>query len=815
MKLLLLISVLLLLTSPATPQSGFESYHTRNDFFMTSPGAMKLGLYGYDNPAMLNFVKDFDLLFAWSGEYGSFNRRGLFVGLPSFGFFPQTGYSVINKTIDDKRLTEYRVSTAFGSEIFGVGAGFSLPVRDTEYFNRKPAYTLGTIYRPSRYLSLGLTGISVTNFRNYEGIIDVAIRPFGNEKLTIFGDYALRNNMNFFDGYWSTGFAVKALPGIRLTGRYFSFNTFTTGIQFSLGNIGISTQGKFSNDFKYNHNTYAVRIGSYEKNMPDKFRRAGNFASIDLSKPMRYQKYQHFDDSYTLLEKLQLIENVAQNDRIGGIVINTSGMNINHAMIWELREQLRELRKTGKKVVIFIDNADMNIYHFASVADLIVMHPFGTINLPGYIKGNVYLGNMLEKVGIGFKEFRFHEYKSGFETLTGDKMSDEDREQHQKLVDGLYNLVKNDVIESRGFDKDEYEKFVNEVFHFSAQNALEYGLIDTLGRWTDVNELINHMVGDEISLLEDNRLQRFLQRTDYSWGRKPRVAVIYAEGFCSMETGMKARSLAKDIEKAREDNTVKAIVLRVESPGGSTLALDIISEELRKTKEEKPVIISQGSVAASGGYWLSMYSDAIVAAPNTITGSIGVITGWMYDNGIKEKIGYTTDFVKKGEFADLGFGVPLPILDMPLLDRKFNKQEEGIIVDMMSNTYERFVKEIAKARGKEYDEAETISRGRIWSGKDAIEAGLVDTLGNLTTAINIAVEKAGIDIEEGYEIIEYPDPELFSFSGLIAFFVSRMIEIESPEATKDPMLQYLRLLNKHNTQPLLVMPLEYMNYYFN
>ena len=815
MKTLLLISAILAISSPISSQPGFENYHTRNEFFMTSPGAMKIGLYGYDNPALLNFTDHFDLMFAWSGEYGSFNRRGLFLGLPSYRFVPQTGFAIVTHTVDDKRITDYRLSTAFGGEAFGVGAGFNLSVRDTEHFNRNHTITLGTIYRPNRYLSLGLTGISVIGFDHYEGVIDVAIRPFGNEKLALFTDYGLRNHMKFSDGYWSSGVAVKALPGIRLTGRYFSFNKFTAGMQFSLGNIGISTQGNFSNNLKHSHNTFAVRVGSYEPNMPDKVRKARNYASIDLSKPMKYQRYQHFDDSYRLLEKLQLIDKVANNDRFGGIAINTSGMNINHTMLWELREQLKEFRKTGKKVIIFIDDAGMNTYHFASVADVIIMHPFGTVNLPGYIKGNIYLGNMLEKVGIGFKEFRFHEYKSGFEILAGDRMSDQDREQHQKMVDGFYNLVKKDIIESRGLTEDKYKRFVNEIFHFSADIAHEYGLVDTLARWTDVNDIIDAYTESEIRFFEGDRLQRFLQRTDYTWGRKPGIAVIYAEGFCGMETGMKARSLAKDIEEAREDNLVKAVVLRVESPGGSTLAMDIIAEELRKTKDEKPVIISQGSVAASGGYWLSMYSDVIVAAPNTITGSIGVIAGWLYDKGIKEKLGYSTDFVKQGEFADLGFGIPLPILNMPLLNREFTEQEEKIISNMMTNTYERFINKIADARGKEYDDVEAISRGRVWLGKDAIEIGLIDTLGSLKTAINIAVEKAGIDIEEGYDIVEYPDQELFSFSGLIAFFVSRMIEVESPEVTKDPLVQYLHFLNKHNSEPLLVLPMEYMNYYFD
>ncbi len=816
MKTIFLVTSLLILCLPLKSQPGFENYHTRNDFFITSPGAMKLGLYGYDNPALLNFVTDFNLKFAWSDQYGFFNRRGIFLATPSFGIMPQIGFSVVNHSEEEKRVTDFKLSTAYGTETFGIGASFNIPARDIEYFDRKHYFTIGTVYRPSRYLSLGLIGTSVTNFKHYEGVIDLAVRPFGSENLTVFGDYALRNDMKLFDGQWSTGVAVKALPGIRLTGRYFSNNMFTAGIGFSLGNIGIATQGGFGNNFKYSHNTYVVRVGSYERNIHDeKFSNPKNYAGISLKKPMRYLKYQYFDDANTLWDKLELIDAVAKNARFGGIVINTSGMKINHNMLWELREQLKKFRETGKKVVVFIDNADMNTYHFASIADIIIMHPYGQVNLPGYMKGNIYLGNMLEKIGIGFKEFRYHEYKSGFEPLSSDRMSDADLKQHQKMVDNLYNLVKEDIMFSREFTEEEYEKLVNEIFYFTAEAAEQHGLVDRLGRWSDVDDIIEDVVGYEMTILEDDRLQRFLRRTDYNWGRKPKIAVVYAEGFCDMETGMKARSLAKDIKKAREDQNIKAIVLRVESPGGSTLAIDIIAEELRKAREKKPVVVSQGSVAASGGYWLSMYSDAIVTTPGTMTGSIGVITGWMYDDGIKEKLGYTTDIVKKGEFADLGFGIPVPILNMPLLDRTFTEKEERVIENMLTNTYERFINEIAEARDKEYDDIEAISRGRVWSGNHAKKIGLVDTLGGLQTAINIAAAKADIDMEEGYQIVEYPEPELFSFSGLITFIISRIIDIESPETTKNPLAQYLQFLNMHNAKPLPVLPVEYMYYYFH
>ena len=821
MKTILLVAAILIISSPLKSQPGFESqqgfedYHNRNEFLMASPGAMKLGLYGYDNPALLNYVQNPNLMLAWSDEYGAFDRRGLFLGLPSFNNLLPIGFGVLNHSVNDNRITDFKLSTAYGSKAFGVGVSFNLPVRDTDYFNRQNSFTLGTIYRPSEYFSLGLIGTSVTNFDHYEGVIDLAVRPFGNETLTVFADYTLRDDIKVFDGNWSTGVAVEAFPGMHITGRYFNNNAFTAGIEFSLGNISFSTQGGF-NDFKYNHNTYAVRVGPYESNLPNtKFRNPENFASLELNKPMRYQRYLHFDDSNTLKEKLDVIEGIAEHARIGGVVINTSGMNINHTKLWELREQLKKVKEQNKKVVIFIDNADMNTYHFASVADIVIMHPLGSVDLPGYLMGNIYLGNMLEEMGVGVKEFKFHEYKSGFESFARDGMSDEAREQQQRLVDNIYNFVKKDITESRDFTDEKYEKLVNEIFHFNAEKAHEHGLVDKLGRWDDMNDIIDNITEAEKTILEDDRLERFLERTvDYKWGEKPKIAVVYAEGFCDMETGMQARSLSKEIKDAREDDGIKAIVLRVESPGGSILALDIISEELRKAKKEKPLVISQGSVAASGGYWLSMYGDEIVTAPNTMTGSIGVISGWLYDDGLKEKIGYNTDYVKKGEYADLGFGIPVPILNLPLLDEKFTDKEEEVIKDMLSNTYENFISKIANTRDKEYEDVDSVARGRVWSGKDAIDVGLADTIGGLDKAIKIAAEKAEIDIDKGYTIVEYPKPELFSATGFLTYIIFQILDIESPEEAEDPIAQYLKFLNKHHAKPLPILPLEYMNHYF-
>ncbi len=811
MKRIFFVTALVILAIPVSSQPGFEDYHRRNEFLLASSGAMKLGLYGFDNPALLNYQQHPDFMFSWSGEYSGLSRRGLFFGLPSYGAWPATGLAIANHSVEDQRVTDYRLSTGFGSKTFGLGVSYNFSFRDTDFFERQNTFSMGTIYRPSTKLSLGFTGTTVSRFDHYEGVVDIAVRPFGNERLTVFGDYALRNNMRASDGHWSMGVVVQALPGVRATGRYFQNNMLTFGIEFSLGSVGVSTQSGFKSGSGYSHNTYSIRVGSYEKNLLDEaFRNPGNYAGIELNNPVRYQKYRHFDNASTFINKLNLIEDLSESARFGGVVISTSGMAINPTMLWELREQLRKLRESGKRVVIYIDNAGMNTYHFASVADLVVMHPMGSVNLPGYVMGNMYMGNMLDKIGIGVKEFRLHEYKSGFESFTRDGMSDEDREQRQKLVDNQYGFVKEEIISDRGFTEEQYEKLVNEIFYFTAEEALEHGLVDRLGRWEDINDILNRAEGKERTILEGAQLERILQRTEYGWGSRPEIAVIYAVGFCDMETGMRARSLAKDISKAREDNSVKAIVLRVESPGGTIMAVDIIAEELRKTREKKPVVISHGSVAASGGYWISLYSDNIVTAPNTLTGSVGLISGWLYDDGVKERVGYSTDHVKKGEFADLGFGISIPLFNIPLMDRTFSKEEEEIIEKMMVSSYNTFLNEIVETRRKEIDEVEAVSRGRVWSGKDAVGLGLADTLGGLKTAIRIAAEKAGIDVDEKYRIVEYPAPQLFSFSGLLAFLITRTFDIENAGTGENPFFGYLQFLDRHSVRPMPMLPLEYL-----
>jgi protease-4 len=271
-----------------------------------------------------------------------------------------------------------------------------------------------------------------------------------------------------------------------------------------------------------------------------------------------------------------------------------------------------------------------------------------------------------------------------------------------------------------------------------------------------------------------------------------------------MDEGINARMLVNYVDQAVNDNNVKAIVLRVDSPGGDALASDVIAESLKKAKGKKPVIISQGSVAASGGYWLSMYGDTVLAAPNTITGSIGVIGGWAYNKGLKEKIGVSTDFVKKGEHADIGFGMTIPFIGLSLPDRDLTPFEQKKIDNTILTTYKDFVAKVAGGRNKSFAYIDSIGQGRVWSGYDGKSIGLVDILGGMPEALDIAVNKAGL-LGKEYEVKEYPPAPFFNFN----FFLPKIPGFSIEE---EPVLRNIKFRLQYNGIPMPVLPMEEMDY---
>jgi protease-4 len=428
----------------------------------------------------------------------------------------------------------------------------------------------------------------------------------------------------------------------------------------------------------------------------------------------------------------------------------------------------------------------------------------GTISLNGYLMGRTFFKNTLDMIGIGFRELRYFKYKSSAENYAREDFSEGDREQRQRYVDENYNLAQREICEGRNFTPSYFDKLVDSSYLFLPEEAIKLKLADTLARWDDISKVIEKFEKANKNLVTATSLNKFSLPED-AWGSKPKIAVIYAIGGTSMDDGIKARKLVKYVEAAINSSNVKAIVLRVDSPGGDALASDYIAEVLRKNKGKKPVIVSQGYVAASGGYWLSMFADTIVAAPNTITGSIGVIGAFAFNKTFKQDFGLSTDFVKKGKYADLGFGAAIPFIGIMLPDRDLNDNELNKIEIGIKTLYKGFVNKVALGRKKSFDEIEKIAQGRIWAGSDGLKNGLVDVLGGLSDAIKIALQKSGLTNKD-YDIVEMPEPEWFDFNSLMPSF----FKIEE-KITSDPFIQDLKFRLQNNGIPMPLLPIEYID----
>jgi len=303
---------------------------------------------------------------------------------------------------------------------------------------------------------------------------------------------------------------------------------------------------------------------------------------------------------------------------------------------------------------------------------------------------------------------------------------------------------------------------------------------------------------------------------DPSWGMYPQIALVYAIGDCDMETGIRGRYTSRLLRKLAKRDEIRAVVLRVDSPGGDPLPSDLVACEMETVAEQKPMVVSQGSVAASGGYWISMTADRIYTSPFTVTGSIGVIAGWIWNDGLTDKTGFTSDFVKVGEHADLGFGVRLPFLGVMVPDRNLDAYERARMEHLMKTLYHDFMDRVSSTRGIERETVEEIAQGRVWSGRRSVENRLTDEIGGLEQAIGHARHLAGIKAKRKIRIIEYPSPGLFNFDEL--FRPSSPIgallwgwgsrDDELPVSHREYELSVLRRISESPAQPLLLTPSE-------
>jgi protease-4 len=444
------------------------------------------------------------------------------------------------------------------------------------------------------------------------------------------------------------------------------------------------------------------------------------------------------------------IRSAKDNENVKGIFIKSGTFMAGQAGIKELRDELLAFKDSNKFIVSYGEIYTENGYYLSSVADEIYVNPSGFVEFNGFASEILFFKGLFEKIEVEPQIFRVGDFKSAVEPFMLDKMSEENRLQTASFLNDLNTFALNEISESRGIQRDRLNEINRQMLVRKVKDAEELQLIDGLWYEDQVIDLIKEKLGlekdDKINTINVSRINRATKRKAGS--SKNRIAVIVAEGEIMGgrdESIISSERFKDEIRKARKNENVKAIVLRVNSPGGSALASEVIWRELEEARKEKPVIASMGEVAASGGYYIAAASDSIVAQPNTITGSIGIFALWFNAQGLlNNKMGITTDVVKTGEFSD--FLSPT---------RKVTEMERNIFQGQIEEGYDIFLSRVAQGRDMSKEAVMTVASGRVWTGNQAKENGLVDVLGGLDTAIEIAAAKAGLG--DDYRVVYYPE----------------------------------------------------------
>ncbi|MFM6751234.1 MAG: signal peptide peptidase SppA, partial [Dolichospermum sp.] len=457
------------------------------------------------------------------------------------------------------------------------------------------------------------------------------------------------------------------------------------------------------------------------------------------------------ENSITLRKVVETLDKAGRDQRIVGIYIDGTNANsaVGYASLREIRQALERFRQTGKKIIAYSTDWNEREYYLSSVANQIVVNPMGAMEMNGLSSQPMFLAGALQKYGIGVQIVRVGKFKGAVEPLILDKLSPENREQTQKLLDDIWGEWRRAVGKSRNIQPQKLQAIANNQPILEATAAQANGLVDKTAYqdqvFTDLKKLTSQQEKDQT--LKKISLSDYAEVPGESVDSNQKIAVVYAEGEIVNGRGNDGEiggdRFAKIFSKIRENSQIKAVVLRINSPGGSATASEIMQREIKLTRQIKPVIVSMGDVAASGGYWIASDSHRIFAEPNTITGSIGVFGVLFNGQKLGNNNGITWDTVKTSEYAD-----------QQTISRPKSPQELEVYQRSVNRIYNLFLEKVSQGRKLPNAKVAEIAQGRIWSGIAAKKIGLVDEIGGLNVAIEYAAKKAKVG--NNWQLEEYP-----------------------------------------------------------
>ena len=454
-------------------------------------------------------------------------------------------------------------------------------------------------------------------------------------------------------------------------------------------------------------------------------------------------------------QALQALEKAAKNDKIEGIYMEGGILSAYPAEVQELRQALLKFKKSGKWIIAYADTYSRSAYYLCSVADKVYLNPIGMLDWSGLSSNPMFFTGLMKKLGIKMQVFKVGTYKSAVEPYIAEQMSDANREQVSSYQQSIWNNMLKDVAKSRKTTAEALNSLADSLTILSGPEAsVKGGLVDKLCYQDEVKKILKNK-----AKMEEDESLRFVSISDVALSEElnnkvdDEIAVYYAYGEIkeditggfAQESAITSKQMTKDLQELREDDDVKAVVLRVNSPGGSAYASEQIWREVQLLSKEKPVIVSMGALAASGGYYISCGANKIFAEPTTLTGSIGIF-GMIPDATelLTDKLGLSFDVVKTNAHSDFG-----------AMGRPLNESECRLMQAYINQGYELFTGRVAQGRNISQDSVKAVAEGRVWTGEQAMKIGLVDKLGNLNDAIAAAAKAAKI---EKYSVGRYPEP---------------------------------------------------------
>ncbi|MFL2585444.1 MAG: signal peptide peptidase SppA [Parvicellaceae bacterium] len=492
-----------------------------------------------------------------------------------------------------------------------------------------------------------------------------------------------------------------------------------------------------------------------------------------------------FVKSYGIHEVKKALQKAKNDDKIKGILLNISSIGMGLSSVDDLRSSLSEFKKDGKFIVAYAETYSMGAFYLSSVADQIYLYPQGAVDFRGLGTELMFFKNALDRLDIDVQVLRGkgNIFKGAVEPFMLDKMSKENKLQIQKLLDDVWKNMTHNIKDSRNTSLEKLNEIADSVYSYNAIGCLNHNLVDGLIYKDQLDSIMKQKMDlnpkEEINSVN---FKKYLSKNNNQFGygltkSKGNIAVVFAVGDIisgnSVEGSMGSNTIVKAINKAKSDSSIKAVVLRVNSPGGSALASDVIWRSIELTKQVKPVIVSMGDVAASGGYYISCGADRIFAEANTVTGSIGVFgvvpnLGRMLDS----KVGITFDRVETNEHAAF------------TMFNALDKKELSIFQKGVDEIYDTFISKVAKGRdGLKKKDVDKIAKGRVWSGKEALDLELVDEIGNLEKAIEFAANKVNIN-KDDIKIKEFPKKENDELIAMLA-------ELEFSSSNKNEILTFI------------------------